>query len=90
MNKPELLKKIAKDSGMSQQTVDSVLKSFVNVVVETVRDENDPITIPGLGTFKVKETTAREGRNPMNGEPAQIKASKTIAFKPLTSVKVYL
>ena len=58
------------------------------MLVTEVRDNNESISIPGLGTFKQKAVDAHEGRNPSNGEKIQISASRTITFKPQPSIKV--
>lgn len=87
MNKWDFVKKIAEKTGMSQDNVNKVLNAFVEVVVPEVRDNGETISLPGLGTFKQKLTEAREGRNPLNGEKVQIKASRNITFKPQSSVK---
>ena len=44
----------------------------------------------GFGTFKVAERAARKGRNPQTGEAVKIAASKTVKFKPATSLKAGL
>ena len=87
MNKWDFVKKIAEKTGMSQDNVNKVLNAFVEVVVPEVRDNGETISLPGLGTFKQKLTEPREGRNPLNGEKVQIKASRNITFKPQSSVK---
>jgi DNA-binding protein HU-beta len=38
----------------------------------------------------IAECAAREGRNPQTGEAVKIAASKTVKFKPATSLKVSL
>jgi DNA-binding protein HU-beta len=43
--------------------------------------------VPGFGKFKVKETPAREGRNPATGETIKIAASKKLTFTPAKAVK---
>lgn len=88
MNKWDLVKKVAEKTGISQDNVNKVLNDFVEVTVPEVRDNGETISLPGLGTFKQKITEAREGRNPMNGQKVQIKASRNITFKPQSSVKV--
>jgi DNA-binding protein HU-beta len=35
----------------------------------------------GFGAFELKERSARTGRNPRNGEPIEIPATKVPAFK---------
>ena len=88
MNKWDFVKKIAEKTGQSQDNVNKVLNAFVEVLVPEVRDNGETISLPGLGAFKQKLTEAREGRNPMNGEKVQIKASRNITFKPQSIVKV--
>jgi nucleoid DNA-binding protein len=88
MNKWDFVKKIAEKTGQSQDNVNKTLNALVEVLVPEVRDNGESVSIPGLGTFKQKNTQAREGRNPMNGEKVQIKASRNIIFKPQSSVKV--
>lgn len=44
-------------------------------------------TQPGFGKFVVKHRKARKGRNPFTGKPIQIKAKKTIKFRPAKQLK---
>ena len=41
----------------------------------------ESVTIPGFGTFEVRERSARTGRNPQTGEAIDIAASRVPAFK---------
>ena len=41
----------------------------------------------GFGTFEVTERSAREGRNPLTGEPMKISASKAPKFKAGKALK---
>lgn len=43
--------------------------------------------IPGFGSFEARSRAARTGRNPQTGEPMEIAASTTPAFKPATAFK---
>jgi len=43
--------------------------------------------VPGFGTFSVRARKARKGRNPQNGDVINIKASRTVGFKPAPSLK---
>ena len=45
------------------------------------------VSISGFGKYKVKESAAREGRNPSTGETIQIAASKKLSFTPAKAVK---
>lgn len=48
---------------------------------------NGTAKLKGFGTFTVKETAARVGRNPRTGEPVNIAASHKVAFKAAKNLK---
>lgn len=89
MNKQELLDAISKRAERHE-----ISKAAVREIVDSVFDEltkaikkDKRFQVPGFGTFTVKTRKARTGRNPKTGEAMKIKASKTIGFKPSSSVK---
>ena len=45
------------------------------------------IDLRGFGTFSVRESAARTGRNPQTGEPIQIPARRVPTFKPGKELK---
>lgn len=45
----------------------------------------DRVTIKDFGTFVLKDSPPREGRNPRTGEPVQVPAKRRITFKPAPS-----
>ena len=81
MNKVALISKIAEKSDMPKKQVETVLNSFVETVLETLK-EGDKVQLMGFGTFEVKERAARVGRKPSTGESIEIPAKKIPAFKP--------
>lgn len=48
---------------------------------------NGQASIRGFGTFSVRPTAARQGRNPATGEAIQIAAGHKVAFKPAKALK---
>lgn len=88
MNKYDFVRKVAAEAGISQDVANKVVNAVVSVLVPEVRDNGESITLPGLGTFKRKETEARKGHNPATGEKIDIPASRTIVFKAQPSVKI--
>jgi DNA-binding protein HU-beta len=62
--------------------VDGVLKAITEAAVA-----GEEISLPGFGKFKVKDTPAREGRNPSTGATIKIAASKKLAFTPAKALK---
>ena len=86
MTKSQLLEKLAERSGLTKQQAAAALDALVVLVVEHVK-QGEPVKIPGLGTFKKRETKARTGRNPQTGAPIQIPARKKAAFTVAKSFK---
>lgn len=90
MEKWQFVKKVSAEVGSvaSNEVCNKVINAFAKVLVTEVRDNNESISIPGLGTFKQKSVAAHEGRNPSNGNKIQVSASRTITFKAQPSIKV--
>lgn len=89
MLKNELLKKVSKESGLTQKDVDLALSAFVNVVIETFnKDKEEKITLYNLGTFKVKNVAEKRGISSLGEKKEWVKpAHSELVFKVNSSVK---
>jgi nucleoid DNA-binding protein len=88
MNKADLVEAVAKNTATKKEA-----QAAVETVFDAIRaslKKKDPVTISGFGTFKVKETKARAGRNPKTGETIQIPAKKKVAFRASKDLKAIL
>ncbi len=86
MNNAELADKIA----FAHDLTKAAAKKLVDAVFETIADAaaaGEEVSLAGFGKFKVKQTEAREGRNPSTGATIQIPASKKLGFAPAKAVK---
>ena len=79
MNKTDLVNVVAAESGVSKKDVDVVVNAAISAISNALK-EGDKVQLIGFGTFEVKESAAREGRNPKTGETITIEASKKPAF----------
>ena len=86
MNKAELVAAVAERTELSKKDAEKALKAFVDGVAEELK-KGEKIQLGGFGTFEVSERAAREGRNPANGQPMQIAASKAPKFKAGKALK---
>lgn len=86
MNNSDLADALAADHGLTKidarKVVDGVFTAIANAAAK-----GEEISLNGFGKFKVKNSPAREGRNPSTGAVMQIAASKKLAFAPAKSVK---
>ena len=88
MNKAQLVDVIADKTATkkeAQQIVDTILDS-----IKISLKKKEDVALSGFGTFKVKQTKARMGRNPKTGEQIQIPAKKKIAFRASKELKSIL
>ncbi len=79
MNKTNLVDVVASQTGISKKDVDAVVAATLNAITAALK-EGDKVQLIGFGTFEVKESAEREGRNPKTGEAIKIAASKKPAF----------
>ncbi len=86
MNKTELVAAMAEESGLSRKDAEAALKAFTNVVSEELK-KGGKVQLVGFGTFEISERKARDGRNPQNGKPMKIAASKAPKFKAGKALK---
>lgn len=81
MNRQELVKAIADETGHSQAVVGEVLNSFVASVQGAVA-AGDKVSLVGFGTFESTKRAERQGRNPATGAAITIAASTLPKFSP--------
>lgn len=86
MNRSELIDWVAEEADLSKkqagQAVDAVLSAFV----QSLR-RNDPVVLPGFGSFSVSERGPRVGRHPQTGAPLAIAATRIPRFKASQTLK---
>jgi len=86
MNNSDLADQLAGTEGLSKADARKLIDGVFDAIA-TAAAKGDEISIGGFGKFKVKETAAREGRNPATGATIQIAAAKKLGFTPAKAVK---
>lgn len=81
MNKGELVDQLAAKTGKSKKDSEQFVNALQDIIGEAL-SSGDKITLVGFGTFEVRERKERAGRNPSNGQPITIPASKSAVFVP--------
>lgn len=80
MQKTELIDAVAKSTALPKATVEKVLKAILDNIASSLK-KGLKVTLIGFGVFDIVKRAARTGRNPQNGKPIKIKASKSVKFK---------
>ncbi len=82
----QIAAQLAESQSMAKGQAEQLMGSMVGLFVEHLK-AGDRVRIGGLGILEVKNRPARAGRNPANGEPIQIAASKKVTFRPAKELK---
>ena len=86
MNNSDLAEALATDLGVTKADAKKAVDAlFTNIAAAA--SKGDEISLNGFGKFKVKDTPAREGRNPSTGATIQIAASNKLTFSAAKAVK---
>lgn len=86
MNNSALAEAIATEHGLTKADARSYVDAVFTAIANAAANGNE-VSLNGFGKFKVKDSPAREGRNPANGQTIQIAASKKLTFTPAKAVK---
>lgn len=82
MTKSQMVQKLAESWGdIPKRQANDNLTALIDFIGKTVKKEK-MLKIPNLGTFKLRQSKARMGRNPQTGEPIKISARRKVAFTP--------
>ena len=86
MNKTDLISALAQNTDLTKADAGRCLDNLLEIIGSAL-SSGDSITLPGFGSFSVKDRPARTGRNPQTGEEIAIPAAKVPAFKAGKTLK---
>jgi DNA-binding protein HU-beta len=86
MNNSDLAESLSGAHGLTKADARKIVDAVFAAITDAAA-QGEEIALNGFGKFKVKESAAREGRNPATGEAMQIAASKKLSFTPAKAVK---
>jgi DNA-binding protein HU-beta len=82
-----LAAKLSKEHELTKREGEAILGELVSLITKHLK-AGSRVRIAGFGILQVRTRAARLGRNPATGEVVKIKASKKIAFRPSSDLKV--
>ncbi len=87
VTKRDLVVKIANETGLTQQQVFNVIQSTLDNIIGSLASNNE-IALRNFGTFHVRKTKPKIGRNPNKpGTDMPIPARAIVKFKPGKEMK---
>jgi DNA-binding protein HU-beta len=81
VNKSDLIRTIAAETGATHRTSEAMLQAFTAAVVKAV-SKGEKVSLVGFGNFTTITRKARTGRNPATGKQIRIPAKKVPKFVP--------
>ena len=82
----DAVQKSCNGDGISKRLTSDMLDAAFENITKAIK-KNKRFSYPGFGTFTVRNRKARKGRNPQTGREIEIKASRTVGFKPSPKLK---
>jgi integration host factor beta subunit len=86
MKKADLVDAIAGKTGAAKAQVQQVVEDVFELISEALA-KGEKIDLRGFGTFSVRDSAARTGRNPQTGAPIEIPARRVPGWKPGKELK---
>jgi DNA-binding protein HU-beta len=86
MKKSDLVDAISGRQGLGKAQVQQIVEDVFEEISASL-SKGEKIDLRGFGTFSVRESAARTGRNPQTGAAIEIPARKVPAFKPGKELK---
>jgi integration host factor beta subunit len=86
MKKADLVDAIAGKTGAAKAQVQQLVEDVFELMADALA-RGEKIDLRGFGTFSVRDSAARTGRNPQTGEPISIPARRVPGFKPGKELK---
>ena len=86
MTKGDLIDSVAKSAKISKRTAGEAVDATFDNIAKALK-KSKRFQVPGFGTFTLRSRKARTGRNPQTGAVINIKASRTVGFKPAPGLK---
>ena len=88
MNKGQLIEAVQNALGKdaTKRSAEDAVSAVLDSIAKGVKKDSK-VQVIGFGTFEIKKRAARMGRNPKTGEAMKISASKSVGFKPSSTLK---
>jgi nucleoid DNA-binding protein len=86
MNKGEVIKMVAAETGNTQEAVRKVVDIIIDLIKATLVS-GEEVKLSGFGVFKPVIRKARTARNPKTGEPVEVPEKQTVVFTPSRGYK---
>lgn len=79
MNKAELIRQVAEQTGFTKKETETILNTAIDQITAALA-QGERVQLVGFGSFEVKARSARQGRNLQTGEIIPIPPTRGVQF----------
>jgi len=79
LTKSGIIDEIVLSTGLSRKEASEGIETFIDIIKANL-SETEPVSISGFGKWKVREKTARRGRNPKTAQEITITPRRVVTF----------
>jgi len=81
MTKAELVEEVAKESGFTKKDAEVMVQTVLDSITNSIQ-RGEGVELRGFGSFRIRNRSPRQGRNPKTGSNVSVAAKKVPHFKP--------
>lgn len=81
VTKSDIVAKVSAELGITKKQANETFDSIFGAITDYVSD-GEKVQIKDFGNWEARYRSARNGRNPQNGEPIRIEGGFVPVFKP--------
>jgi nucleoid DNA-binding protein/nucleoid-associated protein YgaU len=85
----EIIEQMVKQSGITKKLAAAILHNITEIIEEGLKKDGE-VRVKGLGTFRLRWTRGKMGRNPKTGERVEIPSHNRVVFLPEQTFKEYI
>lgn len=86
MTKAELVEQVASQSQLTKKDAEVIVQTVLDCITDSLQ-RGEKIELRGFGSFRIRNRSSRQGRNPKTGAGVQVPAKRVPYFKPGKEIK---
>ena len=86
LNRKDIVERLSEEKHYSKKEVRELIDGFVDIIVESLL-KGQEVNASGFGVFTPKQRKGRVGTDPKKHSKIEIKATKTVVFRPCKELK---
>jgi integration host factor subunit beta len=89
MTKADLVDEVSKNSDLSKKDAETIVQTVLDSIVDSLKS-GGKVELRGFGSFRLRERSPRQGRNPKTGKTVYVPAKKVPYFKAGKELKALI